>query len=64
MYRAEARKRRVQPDNAGILAFLQPGTKLVTAAYAEPAEIDDAEFCAAPLVQARDAHQRPQVVVE
>ena len=31
---------------------------------AQPAEIEDAEFCAAPLAQARDALQRLQVIVE
>jgi hypothetical protein len=61
---AEARKRRVQSDNAGVLALLKPGGQFVAAAYAEPAEIDDAEFRAAPLAQPRDALQRFQVIVE
>ena len=42
----------------------KPVAQLVAAAYAEPAEIDDAEFRAAPLAQARDALQRLEVVVE
>ncbi len=61
---AEARKRRVQSDNAGVLAFLKPGGQFIAAAYAEPTEIDDAEFRAAPLVQPRNALQRFQVVIE
>jgi len=54
----------VQSDNAGVLALLKPGGQFVAAAYAEPAEIDDAEFRAAPLAQPRDALQRFQVIVE
>ena len=64
VYRTEARKRRVQADNPSVLPFLQPRAQLFAAAYAEPAEINDAEFCAAPLAQARDALQRLQVIVE
>jgi hypothetical protein len=64
VYCTEARKRRVQADNAGVLPFLKPGAQLVVVAHTEPAEIDDAEFCAAPLAQARDALQRLQVIVE
>lgn len=37
VYRAEARKRRVQADNAGTPPFLKPGCQLVALAYAEPA---------------------------
>ncbi len=64
MYSAETRKRRVQADNAGVLSFLKPGLQLIATAYAKPAEIDDLEFCAAPLAQARDTLQRLQVIVE
>ena len=64
VYCTEARKRRVQTNNADVLSFLQPGTQFVAAAYAKPPEIDDAEFCTAPLAQARDALQRLQVIVE
>jgi hypothetical protein len=48
MYFTETRKRGVQADDAGVLPLLQPGAELVAAAYAQPAEIDDLEFCAAP----------------
>jgi hypothetical protein len=49
--------------DAGVLPFLKPGGELLAAALTEPAEMEDAELSPATLAQARDALQRPQIVV-
>ena len=61
---AATRERGVEADNAGGPTLLQPGDELLAAPDAQPAEIEDAEFCAAPLAQARDARSTFDVVVE
>jgi hypothetical protein len=61
---AATRERSVEADNTGGPTLLEPGDELFAAPDAQPAEIEDAEFCAAPLAQARDALQRIDIVVE
>jgi hypothetical protein len=54
----------VEADNAGGPALLEPGDQFVAAAYAQPTEIENAEFRTAPLPQACDTFQCLHVIVE
>ena len=54
----------MEADNAGGPTLLQPGCELLAAPDAQPAEIENTEFCTASLPQARDAAQRVDVEVE